>query len=60
MVGGEALALKLAKDLRTLVPGQLINMYGPTETTIWSTTCELTEIGDFDPSYLNLKKPSRL
>ncbi|MEJ6022290.1 MupA/Atu3671 family FMN-dependent luciferase-like monooxygenase [Ramlibacter sp. PS4R-6] len=49
MVGGEALPLKLAKDLRALVPGQLINMYGPTETTIWSTTCELKEVGDFVP-----------
>jgi hypothetical protein len=27
----------------------LLNMYGPTETTIWSTTCELREIGDFVP-----------
>jgi len=49
MVGGEALPLKLAKELRSLVPGQLVNMYGPTEATIWSTTCELREIGDFVP-----------
>ena len=47
MVGGEALPLKLAKELRALVPGKLLNMYGPTETTIWSTACELTAIGDF-------------
>ena len=47
MVGGEALPLKLAKELRALVPGKLLNMYGPTETTIWSTTCELTDLGDF-------------
>ena len=45
MVGGEALPLKLAKELRALVPGKLLNMYGPTETTIWSTTCELTDTG---------------
>jgi natural product biosynthesis luciferase-like monooxygenase protein len=49
MVGGEALPLKLAKELRALVPGQLTNMYGPTETTIWSTTCELEQVGDFVP-----------
>jgi natural product biosynthesis luciferase-like monooxygenase protein len=49
MVGGEALPLKVAKELRALVPGQLINMYGPTETTIWSTTGELRDIGDFVP-----------
>ena len=47
MVGGEALPLKLARELRSHLPGQLINMYGPTETTIWSTTCELRDVGDF-------------
>ena len=49
MVGGEALPTKLARELRALVPGQLVNMYGPTETTIWSTTCELEEVGEFVP-----------
>jgi natural product biosynthesis luciferase-like monooxygenase protein len=49
MVGGEALPLKLATQLRELLPGQLLNMYGPTETTIWSTTCELREVGEFVP-----------
>ncbi len=49
MVGGEALPLSLARDLRSLVPGTFLNMYGPTETTIWSTTCELTQVGDFVP-----------
>lgn len=49
LVGGEALPLKLAKELRALVPGKLLNMYGPTETTIWSTTCDLAQIGDFVP-----------
>jgi natural product biosynthesis luciferase-like monooxygenase protein len=49
MVGGEALPLELARKLRELVPGQLLNMYGPTETTIWSTTCDLREPGDFVP-----------
>ncbi|AMO24136.1 hypothetical protein GCM10027034_16970 [Ramlibacter solisilvae] len=49
MVGGEALPLTLARQLRELVPGQLLNMYGPTETTIWSSTCELREVGGFVP-----------
>jgi natural product biosynthesis luciferase-like monooxygenase protein len=49
MVGGEALPLELARKLRELVPGQLLNMYGPTETTIWSTTCALREPGEFVP-----------
>ncbi len=39
MVGGEALALDLAAQLRSaLAGGKLMNMYGPTETTIWSST----------------------
>jgi acyl carrier protein len=38
MVGGEALATGLAEQLVRELPGDLINMYGPTETTIWSTT----------------------
>ncbi len=49
LVGGEALPLDLARQLRALVPGELINMYGPTETTVWSTTCNLSTVGDFVP-----------
>ncbi len=47
LVGGEALPLALARELRSLVAGRVINMYGPTETTIWSSTCDLSEMGDF-------------
>jgi amino acid adenylation domain-containing protein len=36
LCGGEALPRQLAEDL--LVRGHLWNMYGPTETTIWSAT----------------------
>ena len=36
MVGGEALPVTLARELKSLVPGKVMNMYGPTETTIWS------------------------
>jgi natural product biosynthesis luciferase-like monooxygenase protein len=42
MVGGEALPTALAAELRTLLPGRFTNMYGPTETTIWSLTHEIT------------------
>jgi natural product biosynthesis luciferase-like monooxygenase protein len=49
MVGGEALPLALARELRQLVRGRLFNMYGPTETTIWSAVHELAEIGSFVP-----------
>jgi natural product biosynthesis luciferase-like monooxygenase protein len=38
-VGGEALPAALAGELAGLVrSGDVTNMYGPTETTIWSTT----------------------
>jgi natural product biosynthesis luciferase-like monooxygenase protein len=36
MVGGEAFPPTLARDLAGLVRGKVMNMYGPTETTIWS------------------------
>jgi non-ribosomal peptide synthetase component F len=38
LVGGEALPPALATKLNDLVPGEVRNMYGPTETTIWSST----------------------
>src|SRR4051812_8378788 len=38
MVGGEALPTGLAEQLVKELSGEIINMYGPTETTIWSTT----------------------
>jgi hypothetical protein len=41
MVGGEALPTALAAELRRLLPGRFTNMYGPTETTIWSLTAEI-------------------
>ena len=41
MVGGEAFPTELAQDLHQLVGGKVTNMYGPTETTIWSSTHDL-------------------
>lgn len=38
MLGGEALPSDLADQLHETLTGQFTNMYGPTETTIWSTT----------------------
>lgn len=49
MVGGEALAAALAGELKQLVSGKVINMYGPTETTIWSSTCTLNGPADNVP-----------
>src|SRR5262249_2199852 len=38
MIGGEALPASLVSALREVLPAVIINMYGPTETTIWSST----------------------
>ncbi|MFB3786195.1 MAG: MupA/Atu3671 family FMN-dependent luciferase-like monooxygenase [bacterium] len=38
MIGGEPLPAALANTLAELIPGEVHNMYGPTETTIWSST----------------------
>ncbi len=38
MIGGEAFPPPLANELRRSFAGTLLNMYGPTETTIWSST----------------------
>ena len=43
MIGGEALSSALASELRKLTGGPVENMYGPTETTIWSTTQTTTQ-----------------
>jgi len=40
LIGGEAVPLDLVERLIPLC-GSLWNMYGPTEATIWSTTCRL-------------------
>ena len=38
LLGGEALPLDLAQGINKTLKGDLINVYGPTETTIWSTS----------------------
>jgi len=44
LVGGEALDDELAGRTRRLLPRtRVLNMYGPTETTIWSTIAEVAE-----------------
>ncbi|MBX9602038.1 MAG: LLM class flavin-dependent oxidoreductase [Bryobacteraceae bacterium] len=42
LVGGEALPEDLATRLAALGGPEVHNMYGPTETTIWSTTAPVT------------------
>lgn len=41
MLGGEALPAAQVDDLRTATPARILNMYGPTETTIWSSVEEV-------------------
>ncbi|GAX39730.1 amino acid adenylation domain-containing protein [Tolypothrix sp. NIES-4075] len=48
MLGGEALSVSLAEDL-TGMRSLLYNMYGPTETTIWSTTYLLGKVENTIP-----------
>ena len=43
LVGGEALPTGLADQLLAELPGEIVNMYGPTETTIWSTSHRVTK-----------------
>src|SRR5690606_3839154 len=38
MLGGEKLPYALVKELHEKLPAEIHNMYGPTETTIWSST----------------------
>ena len=41
MLGGESLPEKIVDELLDKSPAKLFNMYGPTETTIWSTIKEV-------------------
>ena len=41
LLGGEALPEVLARDVASATSARIVNMYGPTETTIWSTTHEV-------------------
>lgn len=43
LIGGEAFPRDLAVELRSLFDGRLTNMFGPTETTIWSSTWDVPQ-----------------
>jgi amino acid adenylation domain-containing protein len=43
MVGGEGFPAKLLQELKRSSSAKIYNMYGPTETTIWSSVSELTK-----------------
>jgi len=42
LIGGEAFPLSLLRVLQEKTTANIYNMYGPTETTIWSTVSDLT------------------
>lgn len=49
MVGGEAFPPSLARELKALVRGEVMNMYGPTETTIWSAVQHVEQVDGIVP-----------
>ncbi|MFV0303277.1 MAG: MupA/Atu3671 family FMN-dependent luciferase-like monooxygenase [Paracoccus sp. (in: a-proteobacteria)] len=49
MIGGEALPPSLLRDLRGVTRAGILNMYGPTETTIWSSVARLAPDQDATP-----------
>lgn len=53
MIGGEALPGTLVAELTKLGVGSIENMYGPTETTIWSST----ETAGAGESVVNIGRP---
>jgi amino acid adenylation domain-containing protein len=42
IVGGEAFSIHLLEQVKEMFAGNIYNVYGPTETTIWSTVKDLT------------------
>lgn len=52
LVGGEDLPISLLNLLKSKTKARIYNMYGPTETTIWSMVGELT-----DKDYITIGNP---
>ncbi len=53
LIGGEPLSGSLVAKLRTVTSAKVQNMYGPTETTIWSSTV----IADASEDVINIGSP---
>ena len=45
LLGGEALPPAVVQRIKPHLSGSLLNMYGPTETTIWSTVSPIVDAG---------------
>ncbi|MET9613650.1 amino acid adenylation domain-containing protein [Kitasatospora indigofera] len=58
LVGGEAFPSGLARRLLGALPGVAVrNMYGPTETTIWSTVHDLDPERDAEAGNISIGRP---
>jgi len=58
LVGGEVFPVGLAERLLTALPSvRIFNMYGPTETTIWSTVHELDRTCDTKANVIPIGTP---
>ncbi|HLZ53309.1 MAG TPA: amino acid adenylation domain-containing protein, partial [Verrucomicrobiae bacterium] len=44
LLGGEALPVSLAKQLHEILRGELLNLYGPTETAVWSAAHRVEKV----------------
>ncbi len=44
LLGGESLPTEYISKLRKITDSRIINVYGPTETTIWSTVKDITNL----------------
>jgi len=53
LLGGEAVSSELVSELQSMTAATVRNMYGPTETTIWSTTY----VGECGPQTMPIGKP---
>jgi natural product biosynthesis luciferase-like monooxygenase protein/amino acid adenylation domain-containing protein len=49
IIGGEALPATLTRELGQVSPATIRNMYGPTETSIWSTSWLINDVDDIVP-----------
>ncbi|MCU0288489.1 MAG: amino acid adenylation domain-containing protein, partial [Acidobacteria bacterium] len=54
LVGGEIFPMSFLEKIKTFIHGKIFNMYGPTETTIWST---VKNVNIDMPGDLNIGKP---
>ncbi|HEX3028864.1 MAG TPA: amino acid adenylation domain-containing protein, partial [Clostridia bacterium] len=55
MLGGEKVEVSLVKELKKYTGAQIVNVYGPSETTVWSSR-KLVEIEE-TPCDLSIGKP---